>query len=144
MIRADASRFLEDDEQRDHGKRRDHQQLVIIDVSDDLRLLRDHAVKCGAAGGGEGIPKLCDRRILERAVHCRDVLRDLCVIDLCVAGEQSINDRNADAGADIARETVESGAFSSLLGRSVASVTVLSGTKRKPRGGSYGPRTDIT
>ena len=54
MIRADASRFLEDDEQRDHGKRRDHQQLVIIDVSDDLRLLRDHAVKCGAAGGGEG------------------------------------------------------------------------------------------
>jgi hypothetical protein len=117
VIRAAAWRFLEDHEQRDHGKCRDHQQLIIVDVSDDLRLLRDHSIECGAAGSRQGIPELCDRRILERAVHCRDVLRDLCVVDLRVAGEQSINDRNADAGADIAREIVEAGAFGSLLGR---------------------------
>jgi hypothetical protein len=44
--------------QRDHRKRRDHQQLIIVDVSNDLRLLRDHGVELGAPGGGRGIPEL--------------------------------------------------------------------------------------
>jgi Protein of unknown function (DUF2924) len=35
---------------RDHDERRDHQQLVIVDVINDLRLLRDHGVECGASG----------------------------------------------------------------------------------------------
>jgi hypothetical protein len=37
--------------QRDHDERRDHQHLVIVDVSNDLRLPRDHGVECGACGG---------------------------------------------------------------------------------------------
>jgi Protein of unknown function (DUF2924) len=39
---------------RDHDERRDHQQLVIVDVSNDLRLLRDHGVECGASGAVDG------------------------------------------------------------------------------------------
>ena len=56
------------------------------------------------------------------------------MIDLCVAGEQSINDRNADAGADIARETVESGAFSSLLGRKCGECHSAQRHKEKAKG----------
>jgi hypothetical protein len=40
MIRTAAGgRPLEHDEERNHEERRDHQQLVIIDVSNDLGLL---------------------------------------------------------------------------------------------------------
>jgi hypothetical protein len=60
ILTAAVGRLPEDDEQRDYGECRDHQQLVIINVGDDLRLLRDHGVECGATGGGERIPELCD------------------------------------------------------------------------------------
>jgi hypothetical protein len=43
VIRTAAWGFLEDDEPREYRKRRDHQQLIIVDVCDDLRLLRDVA-----------------------------------------------------------------------------------------------------
>jgi hypothetical protein len=43
VIRTAAWDFLEDDEPREYRKRRDHQQLIIVDVCDDLRLLRDVA-----------------------------------------------------------------------------------------------------
>jgi hypothetical protein len=31
-----------DSKERNHGKRRDHQELEIVDVGNDLRLPRDH------------------------------------------------------------------------------------------------------
>jgi hypothetical protein len=65
ILTAPAGRPLENDEKRDHGERRDHQQLEIVDVSNDLRLVRDHRVECGASGGGERIPELLDHRVLE-------------------------------------------------------------------------------
>src|SRR5258708_4611413 len=46
--------------QRDRGERDDHQQLEIIDVGKDLRLLRDHGVERGTAGIRHRIPELCD------------------------------------------------------------------------------------
>jgi hypothetical protein len=72
-------RFLKHQKQWDHGKRRDHQQLVIVDVSNDLRLLRDHGIERGAARGGQWIPKLCNGRALERSIHRGNVLPLLVV-----------------------------------------------------------------
>ena len=43
VIRTAAWGFLEDDEPREYRKRRDHQRLIIVDVCDDVRLLRDVA-----------------------------------------------------------------------------------------------------
>jgi hypothetical protein len=43
VIRTAAWHFLEDDELRDYRKRREHQKLIVVDVCDDLRLLRDVA-----------------------------------------------------------------------------------------------------
>ena len=61
--------FCEDDEQQQYGKRGDHQQqLIIVDVRDDLHLLRDHGVERGATDRGQGIPELRDRRTLEGAI----------------------------------------------------------------------------
>ena len=42
---AAGGRPLENDEQRNDDKRRDHQQLVIVDVGNDLRLLRNHGIQ---------------------------------------------------------------------------------------------------
>src|SRR6202042_558713 len=56
LLIAAVRRSLENDEQWDHEERRDHQQLVIVDVGDDLRLLRDHGVATGASGCGDRIP----------------------------------------------------------------------------------------
>src|ERR1700730_9695415 len=100
---AAVGRLLEDDEQRDHSERRDHQQFVIVDVGDDLRLLRDHGVECGASGGCKRIPELCDGWIGEDSVHGGDVLHDFGVVHLRVARQQSVNYRDADTGADVAR-----------------------------------------
>ena len=73
VIRAAAGRWLrKDDQQRDHGERRYHQQLVIVDVSNHLRLLRNHCIQRGASGGRNWIPELRDDRIckgLERGEH---------------------------------------------------------------------------
>ena len=81
---------MEDDEQRDHGERRDHQQLVVVDVGDDLRLPRDDGIERGASGRGQRIPELCDRGIIERAGHCRDILRDVGVMDVSAAGTSEL------------------------------------------------------
>jgi len=51
---APAGRLLEDDEQREHGERRDHQQLVVVYVSDDLRLLGDDGIERGAPAAVSG------------------------------------------------------------------------------------------
>ena len=92
-------------------------QLVIVDVSNDLRLLRDYGVERGAASGGQGIPELSDRWALERPVHPRDVLRDVGVIRLRITDQQSVDYGDADTGADIARQVVEAGAFGPVPGR---------------------------
>jgi hypothetical protein len=65
ILTAPAGRPLKNDEKRDHGERRDHQQLEIIDVRNNLRLPRDHGVECRASGIGSGIPELLDHRVLE-------------------------------------------------------------------------------
>ena len=44
ILTVTVGRLLEHNKERDHRQRRDHQQLVVIDVGDDLRLLRDHGV----------------------------------------------------------------------------------------------------
>jgi hypothetical protein len=106
VIRFAARSFLEHDQQRKHGKHRDHQQLVVVYVGNDLRLLRDHGIECGASSGSQGIPELCNRRVVERPVHRRNVLHNVGMIDLRVARQQSVHDRDADAGADVPRETV--------------------------------------
>jgi hypothetical protein len=111
VLAAAVGRLLEDDEQRDHGERRDHQQFVIIDVCNDLRLLRDHGIECGASGGGKRIPELCDGWIGEVSVYGGDVLHDFGVIHLRVRRQQAVHYRDAYAGADVARQTVETGAF---------------------------------
>jgi hypothetical protein len=43
VIRAATGRLLEDDEQRDHNERRNHQQFEIVDVRNDLGLPRASA-----------------------------------------------------------------------------------------------------
>ena len=42
--------FFEDYQQRQHGDRCDHQQFVIVDIGNHLRLLRDDSVERGATG----------------------------------------------------------------------------------------------
>jgi hypothetical protein len=60
MIRAlAASRRAESDEQRNHGDRRNHQKLVVVDVSDDLRLPGNRGIERRPAGRGNGIRELC-------------------------------------------------------------------------------------
>ena len=54
VISIAVGRFLEHDQQRKDGKHRDHQQLVIVDVGDDLCLLRDYGIERGTPGGIEG------------------------------------------------------------------------------------------
>jgi len=102
---------LKDDEKRDDDQRGDHQQLVIVDIGDDLRLLRDH----GIDGGGERIPELGNGRVLKDSIDGRDVLDDVGVIDLRVRRQQAVDHRDADARADVAREAEEPGTFRPLL-----------------------------
>ena len=117
MASAATGSLLEDDEQREHGQRRDHQQLVVVDVRDDLRLTRNERVEGGTAGGCNGIQELRDRRLLEGAIDRADVCHNLGVIDLRVLGQQRINDRNADARSDIALQIKEAGPLGPLLRR---------------------------
>jgi len=74
IVASIAGRLLEQDEQRGHDERRDHQQLEIVDVCNDLRLLRDDGIECRASGIGGRIPELCDGRIFENAVHCKAIV----------------------------------------------------------------------
>jgi hypothetical protein len=106
---------------------------VAIDVSNDLGLPRDHGVERRTSGCGQGIPELYDRRPLERAVHSGDVLHDLGVIHLRVACQQSVDDRNADAGSDVARQAEEPSAFGPLFRCGSDKAAALSGTNRKPK-----------
>src|SRR5215471_11347975 len=62
------ARLLEDEDQRKRRERRDHQQLVIVDIGDDLRLTRDQGVKRGASCGANRVQELRDRRMFERAI----------------------------------------------------------------------------
>ena len=76
VLRARMGGLLEDGEQRDHGERCDHQQFVVVDVGDDLRLLRNHGVERRPPSFAGGIPELCDGRSFEHAVDDGDVLND--------------------------------------------------------------------
>src|SRR5712671_5505358 len=67
VIPTAAGRLLEDEEQRDHGERRDHQQLEIIDICNDLGLRRDHGIEGGASAIRGRIPELRDGRGFEHA-----------------------------------------------------------------------------
>ena len=102
ILAAPAGRALEDNEQRDHGERRDHQQLVIVDIGNDLRLLRDRGVERGASGCGEWIPKTRDAWVGENPIDGSDVLHDVGVVNLRVLYQQAVHHRDADAGADVA------------------------------------------
>ena len=84
VLAGTVGRLLEDDEQRDHDERRDHQQLEIVDIGDDLRLPRDHGIERGATCVGKWIPELCDGRAFEHPVHSCDVRNDVGVIGLRV------------------------------------------------------------
>ena len=106
MIRIAVRRLLEHDQQGKYGKYRDHQQLIIVDVGDDLRLLRDHGVERSTSGGIERVPEAHDHRALERTIYGGNVLHDVGMIDLRVARQQSIHYRNANTGANVPRETV--------------------------------------
>ena len=107
---------LEGDEQGDNEERRDHQQFVIVNVGDDLSLLRDHSVERGTSGGGYRVPELRDHRVLKHSVNGRHVLGNVGVIHLRIRDQQAVHHGDADAGADVARQTVETGAFCPLLG----------------------------
>src|SRR6202050_4374259 len=106
---APGSRLREDDEQGQHGDHRDHQKLVVVDVSNDLRLLRDHGVESGASGCGERRPELPDAWIVECPVDGCDVLHDVGVIDLRIPCQQAVHHRDAYARTDITRQAVQAG-----------------------------------
>src|SRR4051794_13164999 len=91
ILTATMGRWLEDDEKGDHDERRDHQQLVIVDVSDDLRLASDHGVECGTSGGSERTPKPRYHRILEHPVDGSNVLRNVGVVYLRVRCQQTVH-----------------------------------------------------
>ena len=80
-------RAPEHHQQRQHGERRDHQKLIIVDIGDDLRLLGDDCVECGAAGGGQRIPEMRDVGVFQGAIDRCYVLRDVGVIGLGVADQ---------------------------------------------------------
>jgi len=115
-MRAAAGPHLEHDKQENGGDGGDHQQLVVVDIGDDLRLLREQGVERGAACGGEGIQDVRDGRIVEAAVHRRHVSRDIGVVDLGKIGQKRVDDRNADARTDVSRQVVEAGAVGEALG----------------------------
>src|SRR5579875_911212 len=48
-------RLPEHDKQRNNGERRKHQELVVVDIGDDLGLLRDQRVQRRASGIGQRI-----------------------------------------------------------------------------------------
>ncbi len=117
---ADAMNY-ENQQQRKHGQRRDHQQLVIVDIGDDLRLLVITASSAARPAAVSGSQKCATSRIFEAAIDRRDVRGNVGVIDLGVAGQQRVHHRNADARADIAQQAVEAGAFGPM--RAAASTT---------------------
>jgi hypothetical protein len=103
MIRRNAARRLrKDNEQRNHRERCDHQQLVIVNIGNDLRLPRNNRIQCSASGSTERVSKLCNRRVLKPTINRRDVRRDLGVIHLRIPRQQTVHDRNADARPNIA------------------------------------------
>ncbi len=57
--------FAKDDEQRKRAERCDHQQFVIVDIGDDLGLLRHHRIESRAARGCQRIPEVGDCLVLE-------------------------------------------------------------------------------
>jgi len=77
----------------------------------------NHGVERRPPGGGHGIPVLRDRRVLEYPVGRGDMGRDLGVVHLRVADEERVDNRDADARSDIARQVVETGTFRALLRR---------------------------
>jgi hypothetical protein len=82
---ATRARPFEEDEQRKDGERGDHQQFVIVNISDDLRLLRDHGIEPRSPAGRCRIPGLRDRGAIEEPIDGGDVLNDLRVVHLRVA-----------------------------------------------------------
>ena len=74
VIRRDVARWSrEDDEQRDHRERCDHQQLVIVNIGDDLGLAGHDSIESGASSSSNWVPKLPDRRVLKRTIDRCDV-----------------------------------------------------------------------
>jgi hypothetical protein len=104
-----AAGFLEYDKQRKQGESSDHQQLVIIDVSNDLGLWRDQGIERRSSGGVKWAQEVRDDRVFEGAIHCGDVGRDIGVIDLRAAGEHRVDNGNTHARADIARKIEKAG-----------------------------------
>jgi DNA-binding transcriptional LysR family regulator len=91
-----APRTLEEKKPRGYGQRRDHQERVVVDVSDDLRLPSDDAVKRGAAGLRKRTPVLRNRCIFEHPVDGIHVDGDGRMIDLGIAGQERGDNRDAD------------------------------------------------
>jgi hypothetical protein len=77
--------------------------------------LRDNGVECGASGCGERISKPHNAWVGEDPVYGGDVLHDVGMVNLRVLCQQAVHARDADVGADVARQTVKTGAFRPLL-----------------------------
>lgn len=91
------TRFFENDEQRKQGQRSDQQQLVIINISDDLRLLCDQGIERRSAGGSKWAQERRNARILEGAIDRGDVCRDVSMVDLGIGRQQRGEGGNANA-----------------------------------------------
>jgi predicted DNA repair protein MutK len=72
-------------------------------VCDDLRLLRDVASSAARPVASTGVQKHMTKGLSNAAVHRCNVLHLVGMIDLRVAGQQSVHHRDAAAGADVPR-----------------------------------------
>ncbi len=97
------ARFFENDEQRKQGQRSNQQHLVIVNISNDLRLLRDQGVERRSAGGGKWAQEWRNARILEGAIDRGDVCRDVSMVDLGIGRQQRGEGGNANSCPPSAR-----------------------------------------
>src|SRR5580698_8334192 len=82
------ARLLENNEQSKQSQRGDQQELVIINISDDLRLLRDQGIERRSAGSSNRAHELCDGWVFEAAIDCGDICRDVGMVDLGHGGQE--------------------------------------------------------
>src|SRR5262245_16592873 len=89
-------------EHRDGGEGHDHHQLEIVDIGDQRRLPAQLLVERGEPRRRVPVPMLYHVRHAHREIEGADMARELGVVDLKIAGEQRLDDRDADAAAEIA------------------------------------------
>ena len=72
-----SARLRENDEQCQRG---DQQQFIIVDVGDDLRLLRDQRIEGRSAGRSKRAQEVRDARVFERTIDRGDICGDVGVV----------------------------------------------------------------